>query len=553
MPIFRMRQLGGVGVVTDLPSFDLPQNAWTKCLNVRFFGNKVQKIGGNRKVLTSGSPDEVFLSICPRPNSEQVVYGTPTSLYLVDGITHLKASKLVEELPYKYTATPERNWFYTYMSNSVIMNTYYETPQGLIPGSETFIDIPGWGSPNMDNSVNVNWKTPIIRSYKDYLIALGMQENNVDYPQRVRWSDISFVNSLPTNWHQDNPNTDGGFVDLSNAVGKIVDGVAMMDKFIVYTDQETFIMDYVGGDFIFSFRKLFNDAGLLAPECACEFEGKHFVISQDDIFIHNGSTRTPIASGRVKDYLISEISSTNPLATKVFTHPKRKEIWVQYVSNGSGDILDTVDPNSFACNKVAIWNYEFDTWTFSEISNSFDINLIKSPETDTRIWDTYDTIGEDEWDSTFQDLAQWDSIKQTFKNQTLISASRDKSLYLLDVGNTFTYKSGSTEYTRPMTSILERKSIDFDEVVEDITRYKMITKISPQMSGTGTLTFHVGGANNPEVDPILDESQQFVLGEDVKVDCFVNHRYPAIKIVDTSAGIWDLTSIDVTFLQEGTR
>lgn len=551
MPIFRMRKLGGTGVVTDLPAFDLPQDAWTKGINVRFFGGKIQKMGGNTPVFVDPSNNEEIISVCQRPNTDQVIYGTRSKIYSAEGSTFTLLNKIKPDLStYTYDSDPSRTWYYTSLSNVLIMNTRNENPQGLTPTAEKFTDIPGWGKPLKDSAnPTSDWKANIIRSYKDYLIVLGITENGIYMPQRVRWSDVAYVNELPTNWHEDDPNTDGGFNDLSNAVGEIVDGLPLLDKFIIYTDRETFIMDYIAGDFVFNFRKLFSNSGLLAPECVCEFEGKHFVITENDVIVHNGSSLQSVASSRVKDYLINEISSVNPRATKVFAYPNRKEVWVQYVSPGNTN-SSAEDGNSWACDKVAIWNWEFNTWYFHEISQSYDLSLCKVPEFDPNTWESF---GDNTWESEVINIVQWGETSKTFKKQLLYSASADKMLYLLDVGKTFTYGDKSSQSTRPVLASLERTTIDMDEAVEELNRHKMITGITPQFSGSGTLRFYSGGSNMPDGYPSWDESVLFTIGDDYKVDCFTNYRYPAIKIEDSSEGLWNLTSLDLSFVLEGTR
>ena len=37
-------------------------------------------------------------------------------------------------------------------------------------------------------------------------------------------------------------------------------------------------MNYIGGNLVFSFQKLFNDTGILSRNCAVEFDSKHFVV-----------------------------------------------------------------------------------------------------------------------------------------------------------------------------------------------------------------------------------------------------------------------------------
>lgn len=825
MAIYRIRDLGGTGVITDLAGYNVPSNGFTKANNARFFNNRIEKIGGNQKIFSKNMPSKPVLAICQRPNTQQIIYGTPDSIYIGDGSSHSNASvqtsdtfpqpkagsnsygkSLISDLTnviqislghwhtlcligdgtvvargdsayaktnvgtwssvdkvvataydsfgikadgtivhcgrnasnlgtlatawteivdlasdndtdtiigaksdgtvigigdntygqrgvsgwstikkvsmglnhtvglkqdgtvvatgnnfhgqcnvtgwtdviqisangnftlglksngtvlfcgdngdgqgnvsgwsdvryisagrlhsigvlndntavacgsnaasqldgigtfgnihlleagynntlglkYSYNYTPylvnaKNTWHYDYLSNCVIFNSLNHNPQGLLPNEINFVELPGWGKSNKDSSTVYDWKTPVIRSFKNYLLALSTIEDGIDYPQRVRWSDVSYVNALPTNWHQDDPNTDGGFNDLSSSTGKIVDGCTLSDKFILYTDKETYIMSYIGGDFIFEFTKLFSDSGLLAPECVCEFEGKHFVISENDIFIHNGSSKEPVASGRVKDFLLTEISSSNSQATKVFAYPKRKEIWIQYISSGIADSEDVDDPFGFACNRAAIWNYEYNTWYFTELSNSFDLNIVYQPNPDIRAWEDYGTIGIDEWDAIFRENEAWNAYKQSFNNQIIVSGSKDYAIYGLDVGSTFTYKQSGAVLSRPVVTTLEKSNIDFDDVVEDIGRHKFITSMYPQISGTGNLTFYIGGSNNPNSDPVWDMNTTYTINEDIKVDCFSNYRYPALKIVDSTEGRWTFSSLDIQFVIEGTR
>lgn len=588
MPVYRMRGLGSKGVIKDMPPFELPPDCWSDASNVRFFGGRVSKMGGNVPSLTEYHPaGAIPLAIVQRSNQEELVYGTPDSLYNIYGGLHNKISALKKDsagLPIEgdyvtYNAAPESTWYYTTLSNSMIFCNELDDPQGLRPIDNNFDVIPGWGRPfkpkSYDDKGNPvydykvkSWKSPRLRTFKNYLIAMGMIEGSTEYPQRIRWSDVSYVNDLPTNWHEDDPNTDGGFNDLTNSIGEIIDGVPLRDSFVVYTDRDTFLMDYVGGDYIFNFRKLFSDSGILAPECAIEFEGQHFVVSESDIFVHNGSNRKSIVTGRVKDFLIDEISSSNPSATKVFALEPKKEIWITYVSPGSSLPLTATDrKRSWACNKAAVWNWEYDTWSFYEIPATYDINLGLPQTIDTRRWDLYcgveatadhDSIipegCEDVWDGAPHAHELWEEFGKTFKKQLIYAASSFGKFYTLDEGDNFYYQDGNgVDQERPMVSSVERRSLDFDDQEGEINRHKFLKAIFPQFTGVGSVRFFVGGSNDPESFPTWDDSHEFIIGEDFKIDCFSNYRYPAIKVIDTNLGRWSFTGMDIQYIMEGTR
>ncbi|MGL5013663.1 MAG: hypothetical protein ACRC6V_05145 [Bacteroidales bacterium] len=655
MPIMKVRGIGGKGVVKDLPPFDLPPDTWNDAKNVRFVANRVEKMGGYLPVLMDGMPDDPPLAITSRNNTQDQVYGTKDSLYMIQGRQHLLVSKgksnplykppkipydkydstkpeddrekivdpndpdkeivnpeynpkevdnpdydktIPETIPgFKYSANPENTWYYTTLSNAIIINNKLDDPQGLVPYKDAFSDLPGWGWPNKDKRPKGtegeksprDWKAGRVRSFRNYLVALDMIEGGIDLPQRVRWSNVAYVNELPPDWIEDDEARDGGFNDLTDANGRIVDGIPLRDTFMVYTDQETYEMQYVGGILIFNFKKLFSDSGILAPECAVEFEQKHFVISKDDIFVHNGSSKQPVASGRVKQYLIDEISSVNPLATKVFAYTPRKEIWISYVGPGQTSHMipnpdykpaDPVSPENpkeipsdpeiqWQCNRCAVWNWEWDTWTFYEIPLSYDMGMAAPPDLTTMEWEDFDgDVGpdaplpedqvpppEDWWDSPKWEFEQWSDLGKDFIKRIPYIASPDKCLYTIDIGEEQILWNArdKEEKRRPVIAELVRTHLDMDEAVEDIRSHKFLKHISPQIRGAGNIHVFIGGSETASKEPDWDNWQIFNIEEDTKVDCYSNNRYPAIKFVDMGKGDWSIQGYDINFVVEGNR
>ena len=568
MPIMRVRGVGKLGTIKDLPPFELPPEAWSHSNNVRFVGGRIEKMGGNQPVLTQNMPNETPLCVLQRNNTSTLIYGTETSLYKIDGITHINIGKRStsdqNSGPVTYNATPEERWYYTSLSNSLVLNCKNSDPQGLRPHEEYFADLPGWGYPTGPSGAKKDWKCGRIRAFRNYLIALDMVEGGIELPQRVRWSNVSFVNDLPPDWIENDDKKDGGFNDLTDSVGRIVDGCPLRDSFVLYTDKDTYLMDYVGGTFIFSFRKLFSDAGLLAPRCVAEFEGQHFVVAQDDIFIHNGSSRKPVASGRIKEFLIKEITGVNPMATQVFSNTSRKEIWISYAGAGSTG----ADKTTWACTKAAVWNWEYDTWSFYDLPHSYDINMALPPETSVKSWDILDGTeatgsvdsiipngAVDLWDSEKWSSEPWEEFGKDFIKRVMYSASKDGCFYLLDTGHIFnTYDSVTkTSTQKPIVSEMVRTHIDMDELVESTRRYKMVRTITPQFSGNGSILVFSGGSENATEPPTWDGYQVFDILDDVKADAWSNNRYPAIKFVDSSDGSWIFTGYDIDFIQEGDR
>lgn len=550
----RVRNLGAIGIIKDIPPFDLPTNAWTDGLNVRFKKSHVEKMGGRAPAYTARKPPGIPLACLPRTNTEAKIYATGTKIYRIEGDTYIDSSRLKAGSTTEtdnYQAGEDSPWSSTNLSNAIVLTNKRDNPQGLVPNAEHFIDLPGWGKAGKADTAPKHWTCNVIRSYKNYLVALNMVEEGVELPQRIRWSNVAEVNNLPPDWIQDDETKDGGFNDLSDCRGALIDGLSLRDSFVVYTDKETYTMDYVGGTLIFQFKKLFSDSGILAQNCAVEFEGQHFVISRDDIFTHNGSVKTPIASNRIKQYLIEEISSINPQATRVIAMPTHKEIWVCYVSTGA----ETSTANttvSRACNKAAIWNWEFDTWTFYDLPNIYDITVMTSPDTSTVGWDDF-SHPTDEWDDKSEETQQWKAADQDFARQVLYCASEHGCLYVIDYGgtmDTWDDKTKTVINSNPVIITLERTDVDFDDVVQDVNSYKLIKTITPQIYGSGTLNLNIGGSEVPNSTPNYSEYQTFDVSRDHKYDVLANYRYIAIKFTDQSVSSWKFAGYDID-LEEG--
>lgn len=750
MPIYKYRNLGKYGVMTDIPAYDLPNEGWTMANNIRFVANRFQKVGGFSPTLQPPTDGNHALMFTQIPETNSIIYGTEKNLFIFDGTVPQNVSLPTTAPDKHYQATPEFPWDYTVLSNVVIMNNERDVPQAWTPGigaNKKVVPLPGWGKHKFSQTTTAPWTARKIRAYKNYLVALNMTEDSdglggatlQNYPQRVRWSNVAYIDALPPDWNDDGvgistgTTSDGGFNDLADCSGVILDGRPMRDSFMIYTNRETYVMDFVGGQLMFSFRKLFPDSGLLNPNCVCEFEGsQHFVVSEDDVFIHDGSTKQSIATDIIKEYLLNQITSSNYKATKVFPYPTRKEIWVVYntMSSESGDV------DNYACNKAAIWNWATGQWSFTDMPDTYWMEFLLSPTADTRTWrnpdqqtlvaptkivldspvyslpvnktfrlDVIYNLGEGlganqrlkwtssdnskidlsnrntfDWSVMAKGLAEgevtitatvsdWDGTTETpstdpnltssykititpatisdpadptrqipndvgdrhmksdtvdftydingkfvstdpdgildrlqdpkepipasdraaspnptgpvgdyrlenytdpnntwsttqsptevweqkgfgFSSRSLMASSSDKAFYLLDFG---TLQSRYQGQTVPVTAEITRYAIPMADVEDSLGRHKTWRTMYPLLSGYGTLRFNVGGSEDAYQPPTFVTSSTFTIGQDYKVDCFVNNKYLALQIRDEGEGEWSMSGMDVDYFLGGLR
>lgn len=565
MPVTKVRALGGRGVVTDIPAVDLPMDAFSDARNVRFVANRAEKMGGYFPSLKNGPDKTPALGITQEPNSANIIYGTAENVFRVQGVNHIKINANAHPT---YQASPEDQWSFCTLSGVLVMNNGVDNPQGWQPNlginvDEKLVDLPGWGKPSSVSSDVVDWKARRIRSYKNYLVAIHMTEPGDgltgaqrDFPHRIRWSDISEVNAFPPNWYQDSPTSDGGFLDLSDCEGELQEGLPLRENFILYTNRETYIMQFIGGDLVFSVNKLFPDTGVINQNCVTVFEGaKHFVVAEEDIFVHDGSSRQSIATDIVKERVIGNILQTNYRSAKVIAYPDKKEIWICYNTKAkSGDPME-----NYACNEAAVWNWIHNTWTFTEIPDGVSFAFLVPPEADARTWNNPNaeevppvnpTGDEYRWNGDFHKDELWDRRGYNYANHALIASSSDAAFYTCDQGTTQQRLGGQAT---PVVAELMKYSIAMADLEPSLAYHKTMRTFYPLMQGTGTVQFRLGGSSDPYNPPAFRFAKDFTIGQEQKVDCFINDRYLAFHLIDVNEGKWSLSGYDLDYFLGGNR
>jgi len=454
-----------------------------------------------------------------------------------------------------YAASPDSTWYHTVISNCAVATCARHVPQVKEYSSQYFTDLPGWGDQTeVDDAGNISvknytWFAERLRAFNNRLFALNMTETNTSgasthYPLRLRWSNFAEENAAPFLWDDfadlrdpdSTASTEGtiealqngyaGYIDLADSNGGLIDMLPLKDYLFVYTEFET----YVGTPTMnayqpFQFKKLFNDSGILAPECVTEVEGSHLVVTQNDIILHNGATKKSIASNRVKNKIINEISQINPSATKVHLHSDKKEVWITYVAPGS-------DKQSWACNKAAIWNYEFDTWSFCDIPYSYDIALIDPPILEkSATWEDYAEVS---WDSDIAKQTPWQKDTSNFHQRITVVASAAKGFYQVDIGAyNHLWNPDEPDVVKevPLEMWVERYGIDFDNLTDEWNQ-KHVNVFNPQVTGRGTIQFTAGGTQYSNEKGHNHSTRDYIAGKTRQVNVRLNHPYLYYEIYD---------------------
>lgn len=599
MAIKRLRQLGSVGVISDMVETDLPPHAFTDALNVRFEGSKITKIGGwritNKSMALADQTPQALKSTSFK--SGQYFVATNKCIYSLqpnDGYDPTNPNSLPENrtnvTPVDATAagvafpaydTPpttgakmklydvptNKRWHSTVVADRIVFNNANYSPiaqpnSGVFTAS--FVKLPGWGIPQnvgTNKGKEITWRCERLHAFKDFLMALNMSESEsftagaalVNIANRVRWSDIAQENQLPANWFDDDPNTSGGFVDLMDATSAIVDGSPLRDYFMVYTGTETYLFQYVGGNDVFTNQKLFSDSGILTRGCVAEFDGQHVVVTRDDVIIHDGSQKQSIIQGTLRDRFIKEINSVNSDAVRVFANPVRKEVWVCYPYS-AGNLKNALE---YRMNRAAIYSFINKTWSFTELPQIYSLGFVEYTDSDYLAnWEAgsnaYPT-GKD-WETNPE---PWDLASLQIGTKAMIGCSAQHCLMVMDNGdykNTITFTSGNTftNAQEPLNRFVERLWIDFDEDA-DYPRIKTLRRAFPQVNGGGEYDFTFSCSDLQTGTIYADPAQAFTVGHDYKVDTFNTARFHHYRVDTTGPAEWGFSGLDFDYVVEGLR
>ena len=533
MPNLPIRGLGSVGVVTDVDPYNLPPNAYTRAKNVRFTEGKVTRGPIFRGV--SGA-----LSFTPKFSyGITALVGYDTVLVVDDtfDIYELSNGTLTQRYNSSLSASAS-SVTATTLADVVYVNRADSAPVSRGPTATSFSTLANWPS---------GYRTTVLRSYGDFLLALGTVEAGVGYPNRVRFSDPVVANSVPTTWDETDLTNSAGFNDLVQMKTPIVDGATLGPNFLVYSQDQVWMMEFVGGTFIFNFRKVFDDAGVINQNCITEVEGKHYVFDRDDIYVTDGNSRQSICDGRVRDYIYSGLDNSKTNTCFVFHNSDLEELYFCY---HTGDDM-AVYADGDACNRAAVYNYKSDTWTFQDLPNvvSSARSNVDSVETYASATQTYDNVGGSYHD---QESPYEQHNLVVSKAGGGVSSSKVYGVDLIDRGSLS--QSVDTTVTTPF--LLERVGLDLDDIGIPLVGYKVITRLYPQLStvnSDGAFDFTFGAADTPNATPNYGVEVSFNALTDYKVDTRMSGRYLSYKLTSDTAKDFALSGVDAEVVVTGRR
>jgi hypothetical protein len=361
------------------------------------------------------------------------------------------------------------------------------------------------------------------------------------------------ANDIPDSWDATDTTKSAGFNDLVQMKTAIVDGATLGSNFIIYSSDQVWLMEFVGGTFIFNFRKLFTDTGVLNQNCVVEVEGKHFVMGSQDIYVHDGTTRQSICDERVRSFIYQGLNTQNANRCFVLLDEALSQIYFCYQS---GD-AQVAFPNADRCNRAAVYNYKNNTWSFMDLPNvsagtTANVNTVSTYANATGL--TYALVGGSYYDQ--EDSYDRHTIMVGEDNTTDgITSDKIYGVDLADEGKIAFQLD--TEATK--APLLERTGLDLDEAGSAASNYVVVTRLFPQAdtinTSDTTLTFQFGASDIPRNTPTYEAAVTFDISTDHKIDSRAAGRYLSYKMTlgSTDYKDFEFSGFDIDVTPTGAR
>lgn len=511
MPIATIPALGQYGLVADQPAQEIPDNAFSGVSNMRFRDGSAVRFTGHRAIFDATSVVPYSLATFGSATARFWIHSGLASTFADDGTTRtdITGTSLTGGVDNKITGGS--------LSGLYIQNNEIDPPKYWDGNTaNNLATLTAW---------DANWRVKFIRPFKNYLVYGYPTKSSVTYPHTVGWSAAADPGTPPSTYDPASATTDAGDVPLGETPDKLVDGLPLGEIFVIYKEQSAYRMEYIGGQQIFSFKRIPGNYGMLAANCAASTPKGHVVLANGDIVLVDGfGEPQSLVVGRDKNWFFStQLDSTYGSRSFAVAYPTKNEAWIYYPQVGSS-----------VCDKVFVWNWIDNTWGIRDAPNvtAAACGLLTYPaglSTDALSGNTDDLVG------------ATDSNDFTPNDSRLIMASAASALYLADSGGTF---AGTA-----VSAMLERTGMAFG----DPDTVKLLKSITPRVSApAGTvLTIQFGASMSAEVAPTWSDAVTYTVGTDVKAFSFAQGRFLAYRISSTSTQPWSVKSMDFEIQSTG--
>lgn len=488
------------GFISDTPAYDAGPEFYTRCSNVVFRDGFANRVIGSRPAYTSAlstaSPGQLLHAINTERNdvNHWLLFEADGTAWSIEGSN---ATQIDDSL-LQATSNP-------FQHSSSLLNG--------IPVYSNGLDEPVyWGDPDLVTLPD--WTATetcaFLAVLKFHLFAMDISGPSGNFPNLVKWSSAADPGTVPQSWSPAADN-DAGDVELSDSPGAVLCAYPLRDSLIFYKRSSMYIAQFVGGNNVFSFRKIQSASGALTPHSVCDVNGQHFVVTDGDIVLTNGTNRRVIGESRVKNWLFNQLDQTNFRNLFCTYNRARNEVLVGFPEAG----------NQFATLGLVydVAQDSFGVRTLDSVAAA-PIGFIND-DTDSAVWEDQDYT--------------WENAQGVW-GQSELSAARDSMVFV----KATSLVQQDTSDAVSLAATVGKHSMDLGEP----ERVKFIKRVHIKGENYGSLLVRVGGQMTP-TSPTTWSNEVSLAAPDQIVNCFATGRYISVEVRSIDAQPWKITALEL--------
>jgi hypothetical protein len=504
-----------LGIIVDTPAHELPVEAWSGGNNIRFENSEAKKIEGEVPVYGTPNVPPHWALAWQNGGTFTWIYAGTTQVHTYTTV-HLNITRFTTtqgDNDYVIDARPV--WTGGVLHGVPILNTAngVDYPQQWDGTLGRLKDLTAWP---------VNEYAAVIRTYKNFILALNITKATGNFPYIVKWSHPADPGTVPISWDPTDPTKLAGEEPVSQSGGFLVDCLPLAGVNIVYKTDAIWGMQLTGGLDVFRIYEITQKQGLLAPNCVVGFKRQHFVVGPMDIVLFDGVNVVSVISKRMRKKFYGVLSSVYYDKTYVIVNEPRHEILINFVETGS------IYPN-----KTLIWNYDDRTWALKDID---DVAFMAAGEITDGVADTFDAA-----------VGTIEAETATFNAGAGAAPSDTQILQVSPTsgGRMLHAEVGYLQQGSPFLSYLERTGLSVVGIDRqgnpklDVASVKFVRSVYPKIAASVAVLLNVYVGMQETIGGAVTWEGPYVFnsGTDVKVDFAISGKFVAVKFEDADGNV----------------
>jgi len=511
--------VGAIGIIKDIPAEEIDPRAWSEGRDFRFRDGKGIRAPSPAQIFGTPSGNPYWLMPVQAGTAAYWVYADLTKLYLTDGSSHADVSRTVGGA---YAMNADNLWNGGILSGIPVITNGSDKPQYFAAPAlaNDFADLTNWPA---------NDRCEVIRPFKGFLVACNITRSGTNYPHIVKWSHPAVPGAVPSTWDETDPTKLAGEVEIVDEFpGIIKDALILRDILVIYKDNTIWGMQYIGGNSIFRFYPIFINSGIMARHCVCAIDqgAAHFVLTGEDVIIHDGQNSRSVLDKKLRKYVFETIPPARSQNCYVVALPEMSEAWACITVGG--DTYPSI---------AIVYNWRDNTTTIRNLGANTSFSAVGPTGSTSDPWDQ----DSGQWNA---DATAWDVALFSPHFQKMLSA-RPASTMIVEQenSNTFSGSAGTVYIERTGIAVTGQDRVS-GELKADNDAMKLVSRVWVKATG-GRFNVQIGGAEFKGQTVTYQTAQVFTPGTTKYLDFYpVNARFIAIKFSNVG-------SSDNEFIIEG--